>query len=584
MDLLFFAYSNSESSPLPTLQEEYDEVYKTLSRRATQRHFMVHRDATTNIKKVAEYLLLSKDFITVFCFSGHAEEHALFLDDEEAHSDGIAEILSKCPKLKVVILNGCSTGGQVSRLLELGVPVVIATSAPVNDRSAAQFATSFFQMMAEQKASIKEAFEAGVAAAKIQRSDIDAITSRGGLDLDGNSEQPLWGLFINQNGEIAQNWKLPSTPVADYTDHYKPNEYLIESLLSSLAPFNEAVNKLQEQEDMGIDQSILDKREAILKCLPYPISEQFRKLLCPMSDNPNELFFDKPSFGRLRQLARTYNTIVELMAFVMLAQLWDALTEDKDNAMQVPEEHKQDLKDFFNLQQDGRESFDFYPVIIAIRKIFDHNEINYFVKELETIKKDFNDKSEFYYACQFMESVKKQLARKEVEDAEVTQLCKWVEEKLGTILSHIGFIANYTLASVKDINFLNYRHFHLPKYKHNLVRLVQRFVGLEEEQQVLEDFMDNSSVILMRADKTRPGFLNLSPFVIDQNAFDNRAPLAKLYFYERYVKGMDSFCFKHIYKPDDEPLVVKKERPYTMVKAQFEAFSQLVFNQSMKTI
>lgn len=64
------------------------------------------------------------------------------------------------------MLNGCSTQGQVADLLIQGIPVVIATSAPVTDQTATRFSINFFQALSSTNSAIKEAFELGFGAAQ----------------------------------------------------------------------------------------------------------------------------------------------------------------------------------------------------------------------------------------------------------------------------------------------------------------------------------------------------------------------------------------------------------------------------------
>jgi hypothetical protein len=95
--------------------------------------------------------------------------------------------------------------------------------------------------------------------------------------------------------------------------------------------------------------------------------------------------------------------------------------------------------------------------------------------------------------------------------------------------------------------------------------------------------MDNFSVLMQRQGGVTD-FLNLSPFVIDENAFEDKATDSKLYFFDRYEKAADVYVFKHIYKPDDPPLMVGKQENYAVVKDQFDAFAQLLFQKSMQAL
>ena len=76
-------------------------------------------------------------------------------------------------------------------------------------------------------------------------------------------------------------------------------------------------------------------------------------------------------------------------------------------------------------------------------------------------------------------------------------------------------------------------------------------------------------------------FLNLSPFVIDKNAFDTKASLDKLLFFERYEVLLDAYSFKHAYKPNDLPLVIKDEEEFEVIREQFESFAKLFFKTTL---
>ena len=156
MNLIFSTFSNSQTAPLDTLQAEDAGVYQSLSERQAQGHIVIHRDALATMGSIRDYLILYRDKIVVFQYSGHAGRDRLILDDKEAFSEGIALLLARCPHLKLVVLNGCSTAGQVDLLLAHGIPMVIATSAPVNDRTATDFSIRFFKSLASNNETVQQ--------------------------------------------------------------------------------------------------------------------------------------------------------------------------------------------------------------------------------------------------------------------------------------------------------------------------------------------------------------------------------------------------------------------------------------------
>ncbi|MCB9265879.1 MAG: hypothetical protein H6558_12700, partial [Lewinellaceae bacterium] len=436
----------------------------------------------------------------------------------------------------------------------------------------------FYQSLNVQYSTVAEAFQAGLGAAQVEAGE--KLPAMRGVGIEqGDTKASLWGLFYKEPSEAE--WKLPDLPAEAYGPAQEPNAYLISQLIEKLAPHNEEARKIEEDESLGAEHSILDKREAILRSLPHPISEQLRKLLVPESETSKAVFYDKPGPARLRQMAVAYDTIIELLAFILLAQLWDALAEDKK--IRLPAGLQQTIRAFFLSGSHEKAAYNYLPLIRQAVIALEENKIPFFIPELEDTSAIFKEQTDFCSACLFMEKAKEKLAPPSaLADSEAIQLCRIAEEKLAAILGCLGFIARYTLASVKDIDVIKYRHSKAPRFKHKLVRLIQRFVGLAEEQQVLEKYMDNASVLLFNNGQARQNYLNLSPFLIDENAFDEKAAIAKLYYFDHYEKGEDAYCYKHVYKPNDRQLLIRQQPNLKVIKTQFDAFARLIFQQPMK--
>ena len=50
-----------------------------------------------------------REQISIFHFSGHTGRDSIILEDEALNTQGLAKLLSQCPNLKLVVLNGSST-------------------------------------------------------------------------------------------------------------------------------------------------------------------------------------------------------------------------------------------------------------------------------------------------------------------------------------------------------------------------------------------------------------------------------------------------------------------------------------------
>lgn len=502
---------------------------------------------------------------------------------------GIGELLGNCPNLKLVILNGCSTKKQVDRLLQLkNAPVVIATSAPVNDYSATQFSASFFQSFSEQYASIRDAFQIGLAAAQIRSTDVIWLQKRGAGLKDLKENDPLWGLYCRPGHEIQLEWSIPVANLVEDSQRRQPNQILLDLLVEYFAPYQEKIKKLHEQEMEGREINVLDKRRAILETLPHPISEHLRKLLVEKEETSEQVFYDQFSLNRLHQLATTYRSVVELPAFILLAQLWDILMVKKDRVL-IDERQRELLKKYLNVRTSERIRSMYFQLIVILKEILTQNGAPLFVQELETIGRDFESDSDLYNACLFFENIEK---KKALSKEAVESYCIEGEEKLATILGKFGFFTKYTLISVKNIRVKKNRYDYKPKFQHRLVELIQRFVGLAPTQYETESIIDDSSIHLKKKINDQIDFLNLSPFIIDEHAFNDAAQIAKLYYFDSYQKGIDACCFRHIYKPKDNLLLLKskmipkrdKNWELGVFRRQFDVFAELLFNQPLKQL
>ncbi|MEZ4471574.1 MAG: CHAT domain-containing protein [bacterium] len=153
--------------------------------------------------------------LAIFHFAGHASGDALSLEGEgaSAHAGGLARMLALQPGLRLVVLNGCSTGPQVQRLLDLGVPAVIATSRAIDDAVATRFAASLYSRLAAGE-TLADAFAATEAAILMEFGE--------GPTLFRDQERSLrpqanvgtrgfpWALSTAAGAEQVRAWSLPA--------------------------------------------------------------------------------------------------------------------------------------------------------------------------------------------------------------------------------------------------------------------------------------------------------------------------------------------------------------------------------------
>lgn len=601
MDVIFLAYANSQTDPLPSLAEEDDGVFGALVNRALKGDFFIHRDAFTTLGKLNEYLGIYGDRLAVFHFSGHADNDTIHLADDQANAMGIAHQLgasARAGHLKMVVLNGCSTSGQVAGLLAAGVPVVIATSAPVGDKSATAFALRFYRGLSEKRLSIRGAFEDALGPAQTatdQDLKVTEISRSIGMMEVPQEDQPVWGIFTNDLKLLEEN-PVPQRKSHTSKGNYLPNELLTDTLFETLyqAKNREIVN-LYLAEEEGEYVELGEKQTTIVNVLPFPIATHLQKLLCPV-EQENE-GFDKIGLPRLEQTGLVFHAATELLTYILLAQLWELrLNGELDS---LPAGLEQELRTYFYLSSEERRSYDHLLLIKSLHSFLDSlndgKGINYFVGELSGLRELMKVDHPFSQACNFLTHLHQQAVAGKIDVADIPIFCQEGEEHLCHFFKELGFLHRYTLASVQDIDIERYRHQTKGQttFNHKIVKLMRAFGRQEHLYYMLSDFLQNRGVVLLkgrikvadarnrRFTAEQLEFLNLSPFVIDRNAFEVNTDLSNLLFFESCRAGGEGYCYKNVKRPSSrrDRLEIEQDGPFAAVKIQLEAFRKTILNE-----
>ena len=151
--------------------------------------------------------------VAIVHYAGHAGPDHLLLESasgesKAAHAGGLARILGLQEGLQLVFLNGCSTGPQVLALSEAGVDAVVATSRPIDDAAARQFAVAFYTQLAAGRA-FRDAFDLAAARLTAEHGDNprDFLAGNDGVDtIDVSDDRGFpWKLYIRDGaGPVAQ--------------------------------------------------------------------------------------------------------------------------------------------------------------------------------------------------------------------------------------------------------------------------------------------------------------------------------------------------------------------------------------------
>ncbi len=234
----------------------------------------------------------------------------------------------------------------------------------------------------------------------------------------------------------------------------------------------------------------------ILDALPLPVGEELRKLFTPEMINPNT--------GRLDQIFKTLESVLQFTSFVLLAQL---LEESISKKITFTDDFKNNFKKFISKPSMGI----YAGLIRSMGEIFTNNIIEPFMPEMSTI---FNDK--FYDKINFLISKRNQKSHNKMnlKEKEIENRCFEYQERLADILVDMTFYIKYPLVTIKDI-LVQKRKRKPAVYGHRIKMLNISLTGSNEKAEC-DIFTESHAVLLIKSLQNPPSsYLNLSPLIID---------------------------------------------------------------------
>jgi len=566
--VFFLAFANDQTRHLPLLDQERKEIRQRLLPLENEQYIQLLTESAATIDDLTGLITHVKDRLAIFHYGGHADSEQLFLADQSADGAGLADLLGTQSNLKLVFLNGCSTRAQVQRLLEKGVPAVIATSVPIGDEAAKAFAVSFYEALATRH-TLREAFDIAAARQKMANG-LEVIWHRGQGLAPITDDAPLpWGLYTHDEAPDILDWKIALVNAGTfilanagyrYQAGQVMNKQIVETIANAIQADNPKIQFMfQEARRRNKEPKLRELRAAVIDAFPTPIGMHLRRLIQS----------DQVSVDRLQRMVNLYSVSVELLAFIMLAQLWDE--RYKNDALDIPASQARILTDFVQATQDTAATFNYFDLIRGISDIFELNHIEPFVREFQAFKQEVFEDSELLNAHLALEEMKGFLQGTIAAD-EIESYCVQAEQHLCTLFSKIGFAARYTLATIKTIELDKERHAN-PHYRHNLVILnrLMESIGVLDDVLVSDVYSDSRAVVLLRNEDTVFPYLNLSPLIIDENALSGQYN-SKLFFF-RYTEA-GQLVYELIENRKDQLLV--SDEKYPAVNNQFQAFKRSI--------
>ena len=214
---LAFADARSDLSSLKvegwSLKDQFDE----LKQRGVIADVVVEEKAS--LERIYSVFQKYRDRIAIFHFGGHADGDRLLLqsafEPRPAYAEGLATLLGQQRGLKLVFLNGCSTRPQVKRLLDAGVPAVIATARPIDDRVATEFAVAFYQALTTGYSGENRKITGGCSLAMaFAQAEGLSKAARGGTSRDFVAKTPAHEDVMD---DVGFPWKVQYRPGSEHS-------------------------------------------------------------------------------------------------------------------------------------------------------------------------------------------------------------------------------------------------------------------------------------------------------------------------------------------------------------------------------
>ena len=557
--LVVIAYANNPERPLPGLREEDDQVHQYLQSRSAIQPFRIIRESFATRQRLVDMLTTpeDRDALLLFSYSGHAAGDRLITEDETTNASGLSSLLSQCANLKLVVLNGCSTIGQVKLLMAAfakqnrPAPVIVATSATIGDGAAKDFGITFFRQLFLYNSSLERAFDTALGAAQTQVAGseitVDKGSGRGAFDLSVD-EGGLWGIYPTPaDPENSLNWTLSRELSPQTAAAYEPNRELFRSLIITLRKSNPRIQEIWDNEQ-GMINDFSPYDDDLLKSFPHPISVQLRKLRAIRGRNDGEdmKFYNQVGRDRLWQLLRTYQTTINILMAILQAELWSSLSSSP-SAPSV-------AVDIAGLSGYGQRPKHELASQLA-DKLREH-KTTLFVRELMSTEGLFAQiaKSGVYF-----DGLVSGIER--MSEPEASGGCQLAEKHLSELLKNVAFLTQYKLISVKNISVVKNRVATQPRYNHRIYQYWQTYLDPILRNTTSDYFLDNTSVLLQKKTGSPSEYLNLSPFLIDENTFQEKATLSNLFAWQVIRRNGEELVYEHLLRYDGPRLTLCEVDP-----------------------
>lgn len=544
-------FANDANDFLNLLKSECADIKKMLHPLERKGFIKFEDDDSATLKDLTDMLMAHTEGVGFFHYAGHAGSDEILLEGGGGNAKGIAQLLGEQPDLKLVFLNGCSTKGQVELLFAAGVKAVIATSRPINDPKAKDFAVAFYEALANKR-TIKRAFDLAKGVLEAKYKVTPAVTTTRAIGRKGATIAAdigeEWTLYYKDGFEDEiGDFRLPTyrqIPISmeQVQSSVVANRTLLHCL-PEMCNYNKDIFTQMEAMQKGnvVKKDSSSYLDLVVENFPFVIGSQIRLLRIKTENN----------LERLQQLASTYITVGRTLFYILLADAWNL-----KNRMKKDFATPKDFAKNFVMSRNEHTTFPYFDKIATLYNMIPEDERDsLFVPEFKELVENLGNDAHFTSkSVKFFEILRGSLLNPQSLDADaIAKQCATAEQALTRILMQAAFLAGYQMLGVRSIALNNPRTKGI-SYELNMARLhaldhVSLGFYFDEPYRRKLHYTNCDSVvlavgsdILSEADALNY-YLNLSPFVIDKNTFLNK-PHVDLYFFA--YENTDKYVYHSI--------------------------------------
>ncbi|WP_296698781.1 hypothetical protein [Algoriphagus sp.] len=239
---------------------------------------------------------------------------------------------------------------------------------------------------------------------------------------------------------------------------------------------------------------------------------------------------------------------LQLITYALISSLWDHQLKSPVN---FSEPQKDVLVKFFRNAAD-EDILAFSELLKSLLEIYSDNKLEFLISESMDLLPKLKEASEFLSACEKLNEVPKLISSSSFQLSD----CLEAEKNLSVILEHLGFLAEYRMISINEIDFNQQRNDEEGLYLHNYTFLDGEIQANNDQNKVRRESSPViSHAVILFKDNYRQN-INLDPFIIDYNGLALTGG-SKICFYS-FCNTYDDLNLNFNFIEDNSKVVIRK--------------------------